>query len=43
MTEVVKMSILYWPEILMQELVLSQSVSSLAQSKNRPSIVMEEA
>jgi hypothetical protein len=43
MTEVVKMSILYWPEILMQKLVLSQLIRSLDQGANRPSMVTEEA
>jgi hypothetical protein len=43
MTEVVKKSKLYWPEILMQELVLSQLIISLAQRENRPSLIMEEA
>jgi hypothetical protein len=37
------MSILYWPEILMQELAHSQSLCSLTQRENRPSIIMEEA
>jgi hypothetical protein len=43
MAEVVKMSVLYWPEVLIQELLLSQLNSSLAQRENRPSIAMEEA
>jgi hypothetical protein len=43
MTEVVKMIILYWLEILMQELVLSQLIRSLDQRENRPLTTMEDA
>jgi hypothetical protein len=42
MTKVVKISILYWPEILMQEFMLSELISSLDQREKPPSIIMEE-
>jgi len=41
-TKSVKMIILYLPEMLMQELVLSPLISTLDQRQNKPSIIMEE-
>jgi hypothetical protein len=39
----VKVTVSYWQEILMQELVLSQLISALDQRENRPSVIMEES
>jgi hypothetical protein len=41
-TKSIKITILYWPKILMQELVLSQLISTLDMREKKTSITMED-